>query len=188
MKTRISKAGVVFLDAAAIVNDVSGACAGGSQGSMMRYEELMKVVSGHGSQYNSSSSGTDTAESTHSKQKRNQEQSAAQVILADPTHSDVERLVVGSTVSNAITQTVRQQNLAAIYVPITIHFSLLASVRGMAVPVTEKKKKRVDPLAALLTTEKQPLRYCMRCRCRCIRMRMRVCGVCGVCGVCIERL
>lgn len=83
-----------------------------------------------------------------------------QVIQEDPTQTDVERLVVGSTVSNAITHLARKQSLASVYVPITLHFSLLSSIRGMVVPLKEKKNKTLDPLSALLAAEKQTLRYC----------------------------
>lgn len=51
MKTRMGKAGVVFLDAAGVVNDVSGDKAGGSYGSMMRFDDLVSVVSGKGTKY-----------------------------------------------------------------------------------------------------------------------------------------
>jgi hypothetical protein len=162
--TRICKAGVVFLDAAAVVNDTSGQKAGGSYGSMMRFEDLMKVVSGQGSQYSSGSENDSSKESDSNNQKKHQKNhqeesaSAAQVILQDPTHSDTDRLVVGSSVSNAVTRIVRKQPLVSIYVPYTLHFSLLASIRGMAVPIIEKKKKKLDPLSAILSSEKQKLR------------------------------
>jgi hypothetical protein len=80
------------------------------------------------------------------------------VIGEDPTLSDAPRLVVGSPVSNAVAQAAagRSSKAVAVYVPITVHFSLLASIRGIAVPAPPEKSAR-DPLADLLAMEKQPL-------------------------------
>jgi len=146
MASRIAKAGVVFMDAAGVVNDASGEKAGGSHGGIMSFEDLMTVLSGQGSLY---------ADDDAAGVSRPPGGEAAMVIDRDPTRSDVERLVEGSNVSNSVARVARQQGAASIYVPISIHFSLLASIRGISVPSSDTKKK--EPLADLLAAEKAAL-------------------------------
>ena len=141
MASRVAKAGVVYIDAAGVCNDASGDAAGGSHGGMMRFDDLVTVLSGQGSQYTGDNEqyGGDSA----------------MVIEQDPTRSDVERLVVGSTLSNAVGQALRKQGKTSIYLPISIHFSLLASIRGLSVPSAASDS--VEPVADLLATERLPL-------------------------------
>ena len=155
LKARVVKSGMVYVDAAAVMSDASGQQAGGMTGAMLSFEDLIHVLSGKGSSYQTSHDTKANSGGGGSGPKKKSEHMAAVRIDEDSTASDVSRLVVGTPVSNTVDHTIRQQSKASVYVPITLHLSLLATIRGLSFPPNEKKK--TDPLSDLLSAEKNRL-------------------------------
>ena len=81
-----------------VVVDGSGDRAGGSSGSMMKFDDVVDVFSGKRKDHNDKKDQQDNLKSMkkkHSKSHDVYQEDVAQVIVEDPTENDVHRLVVG---------------------------------------------------------------------------------------------